>query len=596
MIVYNQNNSKEEVMFGEREVSADLGENLVDIDIKEDKKKNKEIDDIVSYLNLYKEDKEALTKKYTELLMDDNIIDIFTKLSHNTIFMEQFPEFYEKNINGENVINCQQNSSYHRFGVFKHILYTVEIVGKESIQRNSFELKILKWTMLLHDIGKPYVKVIGANGNDSFAGHDDKSVEIAAEILERFAFGEEEKNIILTLIKYHDRYLNEGELTFDNLSFLASELRNRKDLFYLLIDVKIADSKAKTIEVYNKFMTIVNKYYDFANQFFNNINMTEDEFMVDEKPDIIAEMTVKDGNKVTFDLEEDNDQKNEIEISNKKENQGDNILKNDVCIEQKFDELNEEDFKEIYNQMLERKLIYPVYQPIVDIRSGQIYGHESFNRISYNKNIKIFEFIQKSKEYNKYDKVQQMLFINSIENFHKINTQESMLKIFAPIDVRSYMKYPNKPRINEFLEKKDIVVGLSNYDNIPLSELQNCIKQIKDNNGKILLDYFGTNKFTMNDLDLLDVDYIKYDIILLNNFEESEENQKYLLELATYCLSKDIELVVMGVENIEQLRIIKDMGINLMQGYIFGKPSKELDKSIGRINEIYNTINDDSIV
>jgi len=109
-------------MFGEREVSADLGENLVDIDIKEDKKKNKEIDDIAAYLNLYKNDKEILTKKYTELLMDDNVVNIFTKLSHNTIFIEQFPEFYEKNINGENVINCQQNSSYHRFGVFKHIL------------------------------------------------------------------------------------------------------------------------------------------------------------------------------------------------------------------------------------------------------------------------------------------------------------------------------------------------------------------------------------------------------------------------------------------------------------------------------------------
>ena len=44
MIVYNQCNSKEEFMLGEREVSADLGENLVDIDIKEDKKKNKLVD------------------------------------------------------------------------------------------------------------------------------------------------------------------------------------------------------------------------------------------------------------------------------------------------------------------------------------------------------------------------------------------------------------------------------------------------------------------------------------------------------------------------------------------------------------------------
>jgi len=581
-------------MFGEREVSADLGENLVDIDIKEDKKKNKEIDDIAAYLNLYKNDKEILTKKYTELLMDDNVVNIFTKLSHNTIFIEQFPEFYEKNINGENVINCQQNSSYHRFGVFKHILYTTEIVGKENIQRNSFEMKILKWTMLLHDIGKPYVKVIGSNGNDSFVGHDDRSVEIAAEILDRFSFSEEEKNIILTLIKYHDRYLNEGELTFDNLSFLASELGNRKDLFYLLIDVKIADSKAKTIEVYNKFMTVVKKYYDFASQYFNNINMTAAEFINDDDIDIVGEMASRDPSKVTLDMEEETEKtvvgKTNDSIINKE------ALKDDFEALQEFDDLKEEDFKEIYNQMLERKMIYPVYQPIVDINTGEIYGFENFNRIAYARNIKIIDFIKRAKEYNKYDKVQQMLFINSLEDFNKTKTSISSMKLFAAIDVKSYIKYPNKPRINEFLEKNNIVVELSNYDNIAISELQDCIKNIRNNNGRVLLNYFGTNKFSINDLDLLDVDYIKYDIILLNNFEESQENQKYLSELATYCLSKDIEIVVMGIENMEQLRIVKDIGIKYMQGYVFGRPSKELDKSINRIREVKDILDKDDII
>lgn len=582
-------------MFGEREVSADLGDNLVDIDIKEDKKKNKEIEDIVTYLTLYNDDKEALTKKYTELLMDDNVVDIFTKLSHNTIFMTHFPEFYEKNINGENVINCQQNNSYHRFGVFKHILYTVEIVGKENIQRNSYEMKLLKWTMLLHDIGKPYVKLVGPNGNDSFSGHDDKSVELAAYVLDRFSFSEEEKNIILTLIKYHDRYLNEGELTFDNLSFLASELANRKDLFYLLIDVKIADSKAKTIEVYNKFMGIVKKYYEFANQYFNNINMTKDDFIVDTQPDIIGEMAVRDASLLNDNIIESQDNES-IETEYESITSTEPFITGFDTIE-KFEDLNEEDFKEIYSQMLERKIIYPVYQPVVDLKDFSIHGYESFNRISYSKNIKIIDFIQKSKDYSKYDKVQQMLFINSIDKFQNIKPTGSQFNVFAMIDVKSYIKYPNKPRINDYLDKRDIVVEFSSYDGMALSELQDCIKEIKKNKGKVLLNYFGTNKFTLNDLDSLDVDYIKYDMILLNNFEESEENQKYLSELATYCLSRDIELVVMGVENMEQLMIVKNMGVKYVQGYVFGKPTRELDTSINRINEVKQILsNEDSIV
>lgn len=577
-------------MFGERELSGDLGDNLVDIDIKEDKKKNKEIENIVVYLNLYKNEPEMLTKKYTELLMDDNVVEIFTKLSHNTIFMEQFPEFYEKNINGENVINCQQNSNYHRYGVFKHILYTIEIVGKESIQRNSFEMKILKWTMLLHDIGKPYVKVITPSGNDSFAGHDDKSVELATKILDRFFFSEEEKNIILTLIKYHDRYLNEGELTFDNMSFLARELGNRKDLFYLLIDVKIADSKGKTIEVYNKFMVIVQKYYNFANQYFNNINMTVEQFDNGDGVDIVGEMAAKDGTKVTLDMEEEN-QEEQPEVQEISEP----LIKEMEVIE-KFEELKETDFKEIYNQLLERKLIYPVYQPIVNIEDGSIYGFESFNRINYSKNIKIIDFIQKAKDFSKYDKVQQLLFVSSIDRFQEIK-MEDVNRLFVSIDTQSYKKYVNKPRLYELMEKTEVVVELSNYDNMALAELQDCIKQIRSHRGKVLLNYFGTNKFTLNDLDSLVVDYVKYDLILLNNFEESEENKKYLLELSTYCLSRDIELVVMGVENLEQLNIIKNMGIKYIQGYVFGKPASELDKSIKRINEVKTILeSDDSIV
>ena len=36
----------------------------------------------------------------------------------------------------------------------------------------------------------------------------------------------------------------------------------RKDLFYLLIDIKIADSKGKTIEVYNKFVKKVASIFE----------------------------------------------------------------------------------------------------------------------------------------------------------------------------------------------------------------------------------------------------------------------------------------------------------------------------------------------
>lgn len=562
-------------MFGEEKLSNDKGDNLVNIDIKEDKNKNKEIEMIIADLTLYSDNIEMLTKKYTDLLLDDNVIDIFTKLSHSNIFVEHFPEFYIKNKYGESVINCQQNNRYHKYGVFRHTLYTVEVVGKENIQRSNKEMKLLKWTMLLHDIGKPYIKTIDAHGNDSFAGHDDLSVEIAKEILDRFDFSEEEKKIIFTLIKYHDRYLNEGELTFDNLSFLASELYNKKDLFYLLIDVKIADSRAKTIEVYNKFTTIIQKYYDFATYYFNNRNRSAEEFQ-NQKNNLMNEF-----------IEDNSDVINNEEIV---------VEPNISGIQNILEDIKEEDFKKIYGQLLEKKMIYQVYQPIVNIERNLIYGFESFNKINYDKTVNIIDFIKKSKDYSKYDKVQQLLFVNSIENFQSVKSNKNE-RVFVQIDINSYIKYINKPRLYDLMDKNKIVIEFTGYDKISLSELQKTIKQIRSKGAKVSLNDFGTNKFKINDLNAIDVDYIKYDTTLLSNFEESEENKRYLLELSTYCLSKDIELIVIGIENIEQLKIVLDMGINLVQGYVFGKPEKELENSLNKIKEIKNIMeNDESIV
>ncbi|MDD2628511.1 MAG: EAL domain-containing protein [Clostridia bacterium] len=554
-------------MFGEEKLSKDKGDNLVNIDIKEDKNKNKEIEMIIADLNLYNDNVQMLTKKYTELLLDDNVIDIFTKLSHDKIFIEHFPEFYVKNKYGESVINCQQNNRYHKYGVFRHTLYTVEVVGKENIQRSNREMKLLKWTMLLHDIGKPYIKTIDAQGNDSFAGHDDLSVETSKKILDRFDFSEEDKKIILTLIKYHDRYLNEGELTFDNLSFLAGELDNKKDLFYLLIDVKIADSRAKTIEVYNKFTTIIQKYYDFAAYYFNNRNKSSEEFE-SQKDNLMNEF-----------MQDDTET-------------GSNLS----GIQNILEEINEKDFKEIYEKLLEKKITYPVYQPIVDIEKNSIYGYESFNKIKYDKNVNILDFIKKSKDYSKFDKVQQLLFINSIENFQSTKTEKNK-KVFVQIDVNSYIKYINKPRLYDLMDKNKIIIEFTGYDKIPLSELQKTIKQIRSKGAKVLLNDFGTNKFKINDLNNIDVDYIKYDTTLLSSFEENEENKKHLSELSTYCLSRDIELIVIGIENIEQLQIVLGMGIKLVQGYVFGKPEKEIENSLKRVKEVKSIIEkDESIV
>ena len=151
----------------------------IDADIMDTKEKAR-INKIISELGMYKDDMEKLTQIYTNILKEENVVKIMTKVSQSINFYNNFPEFYVYNENGENVINCQQNSKYHKYGVFRHTLEAVKSVGKNrGIPYSDYEIKILKWTMLLHDIGKPAVKTTNENGNYSFLGHEDVSEQIS---------------------------------------------------------------------------------------------------------------------------------------------------------------------------------------------------------------------------------------------------------------------------------------------------------------------------------------------------------------------------------------------------------------------------------
>lgn len=528
---------------------------------------NNELNRIINNLQLYSNNVEMLTKIYTDILTDDNVVYIMTRISQNPIFMLHFPEFYEKNLNGESVINCQQNSRYHRYGVFKHILYTIENVGRDSLKYSSHDIKILKWTMFLHDIGKPMAKTINNEGFDSFAGHDDISVELADKILDRFDFDEENKKIILTLIKYHDRYLNEGDLTYDNLSFLANELENKKDLFYLLIEAKIADNKAKSIDVYNKFMTVVGKYYDFANEYFSN---TESNVLFANIDD--DEIIVGKSNETTITTD--------LDISDRgvyKEGGSDQ-------------DLTETIISDLAKDITIGRRLKCYYQPIIDLKKREINGYEVYYKIITNEDFSYKQIIRKSKEFGKYDKIQQMLFVNSLERFNEIKGKQDIVE-YINIDAKSYQSYVNKARIFDVLDKNKVVLEFNNFETLINSKIKELSDEIFKRKGNVAIDNFESSNKTLKDLEQIAPKYVKYK---LKNMEDN--TKQHLQELSTFCLLNSINLIAFGIDNKEMLDFVIDCNIRYVQGNYFGKPTDGLDITSEEIEEKLNDEKEELIV
>ena len=548
-------------------------ESLIDmdtIDVKTtitDAKEETKIKNIIASLYATS-DPITLTEIYTNILNDDNVLHILNRVSMEQIFLKHFPEFYVKNKYGENVINCMQNSSYHRYGVFKHILTTIEEVGKNNKTLGDSQRKILKWTMLLHDIGKPYVKVITDLNAESFAGHDDMSEELAKVILNRFSFTESEQQLILILIKYHDKFLNEGEITYDNLKLLADELGNKRELFYMLIDVKDADAAAKSIEVYNKYKLTKPKYIDFANTYFQNmiINSQAESNIVMNESGIVSYVN--------------------METTGNTEN---------IFGEINNGEITTIEYDKLIEDVMNKKRMCPLYQPVIDTFNKTVFGYEVLTKIEYSKKIDTELFLRYASDTKRYDKIQQNLFTNCIDNFIDIHSKESN-NAFINVNLPSYQSYVNKPRIYDAMNKIKLILEFHGYEKYDFTALQEIITEVHKNNGKVSLDHFGSGIFKIDDMKLLTPDYIKLDRSMVSDLLENENKQKYIVELQTLCLVKDVTLIAVGVETKEIYLKLKSLGIRYMQGFFLAYPSYSINLLNNKLPDILNYISEDSIV
>jgi tRNA nucleotidyltransferase (CCA-adding enzyme) len=151
-------------------------------------------------------------------------------------------------------VECTQNHPAHIYKVFDHILQTVN--------RVDFNLT-LKLAALLHDIGKPYKKVI-VNNTERFWGHGDTSAEIAKLVLTRLGYEEDLINKLCILIKYHD---HKTFPTLESIQNTISLIGN--DLVPYLFKLQTADLLSHSEKYYKPLLVKLNESKKFYEEIYS---------------------------------------------------------------------------------------------------------------------------------------------------------------------------------------------------------------------------------------------------------------------------------------------------------------------------------------
>jgi tRNA nucleotidyltransferase (CCA-adding enzyme) len=150
------------------------------------------------------------------------------------------------------MMQTTQNNPHHIYTVGEHTIHSMESIRAD---------KVLRLTMLFHDVAKPACRTEDENGIHHFHGHPKVGAEMTKKILRRLKFDNETIRRVCALVSAHD---DRPPLTGKTIR--RAIYRNGVDQYPALFEVKRADILAQSSFFQQKKLDYVDQYEQMYQQ------------------------------------------------------------------------------------------------------------------------------------------------------------------------------------------------------------------------------------------------------------------------------------------------------------------------------------------
>lgn len=238
---------------------------------------------------------------------------------------------------------------------------------------------------------------------------------------------------------------------------------------------------------------------------------------------------------------------------------------------------DDQDFFDIVNN----ESLTSYFQPIVDMKNNQIYGYETLARGVKEDGTLMYpdELFSKSKRNDQNFKLDRLCRESALKTAATKKVHQKVFINFLPTaiyDPEYCLKSTEKWAKQLEFDPSRVVFEVVETELVKDKEhLKNILKYYREQGFKIALDDVGEGYSSLNMLIDLKPDIIKVDRKIISEIDQSELKQSVYKALYNLAKENDIIVLAEGVETVSELNMVKDIGVDLVQGYYFARPTPE---------------------
>jgi EAL domain-containing protein (putative c-di-GMP-specific phosphodiesterase class I)/GGDEF domain-containing protein len=238
-------------------------------------------------------------------------------------------------------------------------------------------------------------------------------------------------------------------------------------------------------------------------------------------------------------------------------------------------------------RLIQEDSLYAVFQPIADLKDGSIHAHEALIRGPVGTPLHSPDALL--------DAAQTEGLLHELEVFCILTAlrQWGALKqpgrLFLNISASSLVRLVQlsgaaclaKCARDLGVLPRMVVLEITEHERVAdMNQLADIVRELHADGLSLALDDFGDGRSSLRLWSQIKPDVVKIDKYFSRDISSNADNLKTIQALLQIAEIFGTSLVAEGIENEDDLRVLRDLGITYGQGYFMGRPSTEVLPSI----------------
>lgn len=216
--------------------------------------------------------------------------------------------------------------------------------------------------------------------------------------------------------------------------------------------------------------------------------------------------------------------------------------------------------------------LWTALQPLVDLRNGTVVAHEALLRGALGT-----EWESPVVLFAKASQIGHRVTLEAIARdlgIRRLQDLPDHQKLFLNIDALSpeIPALPGHPDVNP----SRVVLEISEQQPVLSNpKLLDQVKLWRTHGHSIALDDYGSGYMGIGAILTLKPDLLKLDRVIIGDIDQDRVRQTVVRHLVHMCRDLDVTLLAEGIETLEELWTVQELGVPFGQGFLLGRPQRE---------------------